>query len=54
VILREINADSYGEGWMMIVRPAHAAWRDGFVTGPEIAPAFRTWLTSDAYKSRAG
>ena len=49
-----LNADSYGEGWMVIVRPAQTNWREGLVTGPEIAPAFRTWLATDAYKSRAG
>lgn len=28
-------------------------WRDSLVTGSAIAPAFRAWLDSEAYKDRA-
>jgi glycine cleavage system H protein len=45
-------ADSFGEGWMLIVRPARDDWRAGLVTGAEIAPAFATWLAGERYKAR--
>ena len=49
-----LNKDSYGRGWMLIVRPAHAHWRDRLVAGEAIAPAFQAWLATGAYKDRAG
>jgi glycine cleavage system H protein len=49
-----MNRDPFGEGWMLIVRPAHDDWRAGLVTGADIAPAFATWLSTEAYKGRSG
>jgi glycine cleavage system H protein len=49
-----LNTDSYGEGWMLIVRPSVENWRSGLVTGTDIAPAFEAWFASDAYKDRTG
>ena len=48
-----VNRDSYGQGWMLIVKPAREGWRDGLVTGPAIAPAFEAWFASGAYRDRA-
>jgi glycine cleavage system H protein len=48
-----MNSDPFGEGWMLIVRPAHEDWQVGLVTGAAIAPAFAAWLASEAYKGRA-
>lgn len=45
--------DSFGEGWMLIVRPAQDDWRAGLATGPAIKPAFDAWIASGAYKDRA-
>ncbi|HMK81899.1 MAG TPA: glycine cleavage system protein H [Xanthobacteraceae bacterium] len=47
-----MNRDPFGEGWMLIVRPARADWRAGLVTGAAIAPAFEAWLATEAYKGR--
>jgi glycine cleavage system H protein len=44
--------DAFGDGWMLIVRPAHENWRGTLVTGSVIAPAFEAWLATDSYKSR--
>jgi len=44
--------DAYGDGWILVVRPAHESWRKALVTGPAIAPAFEAWLATDSYKSR--
>lgn len=49
-----LNQDAYGQGWMLIVQPAHASWRDGLVAGTAMASAFAAWLASGAYKDRAG
>jgi glycine cleavage system H protein len=48
-----LNQDAFGEGWMLIVRPAGDDWRDGLVTGSAIAPAFEAWFASGVYKDRA-
>lgn len=45
--------DAFGEGWMLVVRPTRADWREGLVTGAAIAPAFEAWIGSEAYKDRA-
>ena len=48
-----LNEDAFGAGWMLIVRPADAAWRDRLVTGAAIGPAFAAWIAAEAYKDRA-
>lgn len=47
-----LTQDAFGEGWMLVVRPVRADWREGLVTGAAIAPAFDAWLASGAYKTR--
>jgi glycine cleavage system H protein len=47
-----LNQDAYGQGWMLVVRPADEHWRKALVTGPAIAPAFEAWMASEAYKDR--
>jgi glycine cleavage system H protein len=47
-----LNADAFGRGWMLIVRPARDDWRAGLVTGAAIASAFGGWIASEAYKDR--
>src|SRR5262249_50057856 len=49
-----LNADPYGEGWMLIGRASHKSWRTGLVTGTDIAPTFEGWLATGAYKDRGG
>ena len=49
-----MNSDPFGEGWMLIVRPARDDWRAGLVTGAAIAPAFEAWLATGAYNERSG
>jgi glycine cleavage system H protein len=49
---RLLNDDAFGAGWMLIVRPAHANWRDGLTTGPTIAGAFAAWIAAEAYEGR--
>ena len=39
-----LNADAYGHGWMLTVRPASPGWRDRLVTGAAIGPAFEAWF----------
>jgi len=47
-----LNQDSYGTGWLLVVRPARDDWRDGLVTGDAIASAFNAWFETRAYKNR--
>ena len=49
-----LNSDAFGEGWMLIVRAAHDAWRVGLVTSSAVAPAFADWIAAEGHKSRAG
>jgi len=46
------NDDCYGEGWMLLVRPARDDWRAGLVTGAEIAPAYEAWMENAAFAGR--
>jgi len=48
-----LNEDAFGAGWMLIVRPASAAWRERLVTGPAVGPAFAAWIAAEAYKDRS-
>jgi glycine cleavage system H protein len=48
-----LTRDAYGDGWMLIVRPARADWSDALVTGAAVAPAFAAWFGTGAYKQRA-
>ncbi|HVM77709.1 MAG TPA: hypothetical protein VMU06_01730 [Stellaceae bacterium] len=41
------NADPYGEGWMLIVRPAEPNWQTGLVTGEAVAGAFEAWMAAE-------
>ena len=49
-----LMSDPFGEGWMLIVRPAAADWRSGLVTGATIGPAIEAWIAGGAYKDRGG
>ena len=48
-----LNQDAFGDGWMLIVRPARDDWRDGLVTGAAIGLAFDAWMATGAYKDRS-
>ena len=43
-----MDADAFGRGWMLVVRPAGDDWRSRLVTGPEVAAAFAAWHASNA------
>jgi glycine cleavage system H protein len=43
------NSDPYGEGWMLIVRPAHDNWREGLVSGSAIGPAYEEWMEGEGF-----
>ena len=49
-----LNRDSYGDGWMLTVRPARDDWSAGLVTGTAIGPAFEAWFSTETYKDRTG
>jgi glycine cleavage system H protein len=44
-----VNTDCYGAGWLMIVRPAAENWRDVFVTGADIEPAYEQWMEDNGF-----
>lgn len=49
-----LMSDPFGEGWMLIVRPAAEDWRSGLVTGADIGPAIEAWIAGGSYKDRSG
>jgi glycine cleavage system H protein len=49
-----LNSDPFGEGWMLIVRPANDDWCAGLVTGAAIGPAMERWIAGESYKDRTG
>jgi glycine cleavage system H protein len=48
------NSDCYGEGWMMLVRPARDDWRASLVTGAAMADAYEAWMESEAFAGCEG
>ena len=44
-----VNEDCYGEGWMLLVKPAHENWREGLVTGNAISESYESWMESEAW-----
>ena len=49
-----LMSDPFGEGWMLIVRPAAEDWRAGLVPGATIGPAMAVWIAGGSYKERSG
>jgi glycine cleavage system H protein len=49
-----LTKDAFGEGWMLIVRPAAGDWQSGLVTGADVGPAIERWIAGGAYKDRTG
>jgi len=49
-----LNADPFGAGWMLIVRPGVEDWRAGLVTGQGLGAAIEEWIATGSYKSRTG
>jgi glycine cleavage system H protein len=47
-----LTSDAFGEGWMLIVRPATDDWRSGLVTGAATGPSIEAWISGGSYKSR--
>jgi glycine cleavage system H protein len=47
-----LTKDAFGQGWMLIVRPAAEDWRSSLVAGPALAPAFEAWIAAESYKDR--
>jgi glycine cleavage system H protein len=47
-----LTTDPFGEGWMLIVRPARGEWRTGLVTGADVGPAIETWIAANSYRER--
>lgn len=47
-----LNSDPFGEGWMLIVRPAAEDWRAGLVTGQGLGAAIEQWIATGSYKTR--
>jgi glycine cleavage system H protein len=48
------NHDCYGDGWLMLVRPANDNWQANLVTGAAIGPAYEAWMEREAYPGCAG
>ena len=47
-----LTDDAFGEGWMLIVRPAATDWRTGLVTGTAVGRTIEAWIAGGSYKVR--
>jgi len=47
-----LTSDAYGQGWMLIVRPAEGDWRASLVTGTAVGPTIDAWIGGGSYKER--
>ena len=45
-----VNADCYGAGWMLLLRPDAADWAADLVTGSAIAPAYEDWMEGAGFE----
>ncbi len=48
-----VNADCYGEGWMLLLAPLAPDWRAGLLTGAAIAPAYEAWMETAGFEGCA-
>jgi glycine cleavage system H protein len=48
-----LMSDPFGQGWMLIVRPANDDWRAGLITGGEVGPTIESWIAGGSYKDRS-
>lgn len=48
------NLDPYGQGWMLVARPADPDWAAGLVTGARIPAAFEAWMQAEDFKGCGG
>lgn len=49
-----LTKDSFGEGWMLIVRPARPNWQDELIAGDVVDKAVEAWIAGGSYKERSG
>ena len=47
-----LTSDAFGDGWILIVRPARDDWRAGLVSGSAIGPTIERWIAGGSYKDR--
>jgi glycine cleavage system H protein len=47
-----LNSDPFGDGWMLIIRPAAADWRGNLVTGSSVGPTIERWIAGGSYRER--
>lgn len=51
---RLANRDPYGQGWMTLLRPNAADWRQALVTGAAIGPAMEAWMDAEKFPGCGG
>lgn len=49
-----LTSDPFGEGWMLVVQPARADWREGLIRGDTVEAAVEAWIAGGSYKERSG
>jgi glycine cleavage system H lipoate-binding protein len=47
-----LTRDPFGDGCMLIVRPAADNWQTGLVTGAASGPTIERWIAGGAYRER--
>ena len=49
-----LNADCYGEGWMMVVRPERNDWREATTGHASLAAAYEAWMEENGFAGCGG
>jgi glycine cleavage system H protein len=45
-----VNRDCYGEGWMLVLRPADEGWRAALTAGAEVEAAYADWMEREGFE----
>lgn len=47
-----LSKDAFGDGWMIVLKPAPADWQDQLTPGDRIAAVVEEWIAGGSYRKR--
>ncbi|MFA6265566.1 MAG: glycine cleavage system protein H [Pseudolabrys sp.] len=48
-----LSADAFGAGWMIVLKPDDAGWRDTLTAGDKIAAEVEAWIGGGSFRQRS-